>query len=270
MNDFSGQLVVVTGASRGLGRGCAAAFAARGAEVVLVSRGAAELEQAEAAIRADGGRAQAAPCDVTDPAAVERLFAALPRCDVLVNNAGGNQPLPFLEVPLETLDHLLNLNVRSMFVTAQAAARRMTRDSAPGGTTRADATPPAGGQAGGAAAARGVIIHMSSQMGHVGAPNRTVYCMTKWAIEGLTKAMAVELAPLGIRVNAVAPTYIETPLTRPFFDNAAFRADTLRRIPLGRIGTIEEVAAAVTFLASPAAGLITGASLLVDGGYTAQ
>lgn len=138
------------------------------------------------------------------------------------------------------------VNVRSMFVTAQAAARLMAR------------------------AHSGVIINMSSQMGHVGAARRTVYCMTKHAIEGLTKAMAVELAPLGIRVNSVAPTYIETPMTRPFFADAAFREDVLRRIPLGRTGTIEEVAAAVTFLASPAASLITGTSLLADGGYTAQ
>lgn len=247
MAEFDGKVVVVTGASRGLGLGCAQAFAARGAEVVMVSRGAEELEASAAGIRAAGGSARALPCDVTDPAAVAALFDALPRCDVLVNNAGGNRPMPFLDVPLETLDHLLDLNVRSMFVTAQAAVRAMVR----GGTG-------------------GAIVHMSSQMGHVGAPNRTVYCMTKWAIEGLTKAMAVELAPRGIRVNAVAPTYVETPMTRPFFENAAFREDTLRRIPLGRIGTIDEVAAAVVFLASPAAGLITGSSLLIDGGYTAQ
>lgn len=247
MSDFDGKLVVVTGASRGLGLGCAQAFAARGAEVLMVSRGADELEQAAAGIRAAGGEARALPCDVTDAAAVAALFEALPRCDVLVNNAGGNRPMPFVDVPLETLDHLLDLNVRSMYVTAQAATRAMLR-----------------------AGRGGAIVHMSSQMGHVGAPNRTVYCMTKWAIEGLTRAMAVELAPQKIRVNAVAPTYIETPLTRPFFADPAFREDTLRRIPLGRIGTIDEVAAAVLFLASPAASLVTGTSLLVDGGYTAQ
>jgi len=263
MRDFEGRTVVVTGASRGLGLGCAAAFAARGADVVMVSRGAGELEAAAASLRAAGGRAHAVPCDVTDPAAVAALFEALPRCDVLVNNAGGNRPMPFLDVPLETLDHLLDLNVRSMFVTAQAAARAMLRSAPPDAAPTADT-------AAGATRARGAIVHMSSQMGHVGAPNRTVYCMTKWAIEGLTRAMAVELAPQGIRVNAVAPTYIETPMTKPFFENAAFREDTLRRIPLGRIGTIDEVAAAVVFLASPAASLVTGTSLLIDGGYTAQ
>jgi NAD(P)-dependent dehydrogenase (short-subunit alcohol dehydrogenase family) len=253
MEDMNGKLVVITGGSRGLGRACAEAFAARGAELALLSRGAAELQQTAAELRARGTTVHALPCDVTDPAQVEAAFASLPRCDVLVNNAGGNRPQPFLEVPLDTLDQLLALNVRSMFVVAQAAARLMTRAGA-------DGSPAAGG----------VIIHMSSQMGHVGAPNRTVYCMTKHAIEGLTKAMAVELAPLGIRVVSVAPTYIETPMTKPFFENAAFRTDTLQRIPLGRIGRTEDVAAAVVFLASPAASLITGTSLVIDGGYTAQ
>ena len=139
------------------------------------------------------------------------------------------------------------LNIRAAFVVAQAAVRTMLR-----------------------AGSDGSIVHMSSQMGHVGASNRTVYCTSKHAIEGLTKAMAVELAPKGIRVNAVAPTYIETPLTKPFFENPEFRADTLRRIPQGRIGTPREVTDAVLFLASPEASLITGTSLLVDGGYTAQ
>jgi NAD(P)-dependent dehydrogenase (short-subunit alcohol dehydrogenase family) len=177
---------------------------------------------------------------------VHEIFRTLERCDVLINNAGTNHPQPFLDVDLKTLDELLALNVRSMFVTAQAAVRVMAR------------------------ARSGVIINMSSQMGHIGAPNRTVYCMTKHAIEGLTKAMAVELGPLGIRVNAVAPTFIETPMTQPFLADQTFRSEALKKIPLGRIGTIDEVVAAVTFLASPAASLITGTSLRVDGGYTAQ
>ncbi|MBK6596768.1 MAG: SDR family oxidoreductase [Proteobacteria bacterium] len=243
---FRGLTAVVTGAGRGLGLGCARALALEGAEVVLVSRTQPELDAAVAAIQQAGGQARAFACDVTDPVAVIKLFDGLTRCDVLINNAGGNTPQPFLDVDVATLDRLLTLNVRSMFLVAQAAARVMART---------------GG---------GAIVHMSSQMGHVGGPQRSVYCMTKHAIEGLTKAMAIDLAPLGIRVNAVAPTYIETPMTKPFLEDPAFRADTVQRIPLGRIGTIEEVVAATLFLAAHEASLITGTSLLVDGGYTAQ
>jgi NAD(P)-dependent dehydrogenase (short-subunit alcohol dehydrogenase family) len=241
---FAGKTVVVTGAGRGIGRVCAERFAAEGADVVLVARSADELHSLAASI---GPKARAIPCVVTDDAAVARLFDALPHCDVLFNNAGSNTPQPFVEVDLTTLDRLLTLNVRSAFVVAQAAARAMLR-----------------------AGRGGSIVNMSSQMGHVGAANRTVYCTSKHAIEGLTKAMAVELGPQRIRVNAVAPTYIETPLTAPFFADPQFKADTLRRIPLARIGTVDEVAAAVAFLASDEASLVTGTSLLVDGGYTAQ
>jgi NAD(P)-dependent dehydrogenase (short-subunit alcohol dehydrogenase family) len=240
------RIAVVTGAGRGLGRGCALALAAHGAEVVVVARNLQEIRSVADEICSAGGVARAVSCDVTRDADIRGLFASLDRCDILINNAGANRPQPFLEVEIETLDEIFALNVRAMFVAAQAAARLMSR------------------------ARSGVIINMSSQMGHIGAVNRTVYCMAKHAIEGLTKAMAVELGPLGIRVNAVAPTYVETPMTRPYFEDEAFRQDVLRRIPLGRIGTIQEVVAAVVFLASPAASLITGTSLLVDGGYTAQ
>lgn len=238
--------VVITGASRGIGRGCALAFAEQGADVVLVARQQQQLEQVAAEVAGSGGGATPMACDVTDVTAVQALFSGLERCDVLINNAGMNRPQPFLEADVATLDEMLALNVRAMFICAQAAARRMAQRRS------------------------GVIINMSSQMGHVGAANRSVYCSTKHACEGLTKAMAVELAPLGIRVNAVAPTYVETPLTRPYFEDESFRNDVLRRIPLARMGTVQEVAAAVMFLASPAAALITGASLAVDGGYTAQ
>ncbi len=244
--DFSGQLVVITGASRGLGEGCARAFAAAGAEVVLVGRSVQPLEALREQIAAAGGKARVLVCDVTDAQRVRETIGALERCDVLVNNAGANKPQPFLEVDLPTLDELLALNVRSMFVVAQSAARLMV------------------------AAGRGAIVNMSSQMGHVGGPNRTVYCAAKHAIEGLTKAMAVELAPRGVRVNAVAPTYILTPMTEPYFENERFRQEVIARIPAGRIGEVAEVVNAVLFLSSPHASLITGTSLRVDGGYTAQ
>lgn len=240
------RTVVITGASRGLGRGCALAFAAQGAQVVLLARNPVHLSELTREIASNGGHAHPRVCDMTRAAEVQEIFRGLKRCDVLINNAGTNHPQPFVDVDLSTLDELLALNVRSMFVAAQAAARLMVP------------------------AKSGVIINMSSQMGHIGAASRTVYCMTKHAIEGLTKAMAVELGPCGIRVNAVAPTFIETPMTRPFLADQAFRGEVLKKIPLGRIGTIDEVVAAVTFLASPAASLVTGTSLLVDGGYTAQ
>jgi NAD(P)-dependent dehydrogenase (short-subunit alcohol dehydrogenase family) len=243
---LDGKTALVTGAGRGIGRAAALALTAAGADLVLVSRTPRELAEVAAEIADNGGRARAMPVDVTDTAAVREAIAGLDALDILINNAGINRPQPFLEVDEETLDRLLGLNVRAAFLVAQAAARRM------------------------AAAKGGVIVNVSSQMGHVGSErDRTVYVMTKHAIEGLTKAMAAELAAKGVRVVAIAPTFIATPLTEPFFRDAEFRKWVVDRIPLGRIGTVEEVAAAIVFLASPAAALVTGSSLLVDGGWTA-
>ncbi|MEM9316258.1 MAG: SDR family oxidoreductase, partial [Pseudomonadota bacterium] len=171
---------------------------------------------------------------------------ALDRLDILVNNVGTNRPQPFLDVDEASLDLLLNLNVRAAFITAQAAARIMVRQGS------------------------GAIIHMSSQMGHIGAARRSVYCMTKHAIEGLNKAMAVELAPTGVRVNAIAPTFIETPMTEPMLADPDFQSEVLGKIPMHRVGQVAEVANAVLFLASDAASLVTGDSLKTDGGWTAQ
>lgn len=190
---------------------------------------------------------QSAVCDVTDSRQVEEAVDFLEQVDILVNNAGTNVPEPFLEVSEDNLDRMLAVNVKGVFLVAQAAARCMV-ERGEGGS----------------------IINISSQMGHVGAPRRTVYCATKHAVEGLTKAMAVELAPHKVRVNSVAPTFVETPMTKPLLEDETLREDTLSRIPLGRLGRVEDVTGAVLFLASPAAGLITGASLLVDGGWTAQ
>ena len=243
---LDGKRALVTGAGRGIGRAAALALAAAGAELVLVSRTASELDKVVGEIASGGGTARSLPIDVTRSDAVRGAFAEFDRLDILVNNAGINRPQPFLEVDEATLDSLLALNVRAAFVVAQAAARLMVANGS------------------------GVIINMSSQMGHVGSErDRTVYVMTKHALEGLTKAMAVELAPKGVRTVSIAPTFVETPLSKPFLDDPETRKWILDRIPLGRAGTVEEVAQAVVFLASPAASLVTGSSLLVDGGWTA-
>jgi NAD(P)-dependent dehydrogenase (short-subunit alcohol dehydrogenase family) len=243
---LDGKRALVTGAGRGIGRAVALALAAAGAELVLVSRTASELDEVVDEIASGGGNARSLPFNVTQSDAVRDAFAGLERIDILVNNAGLNRPQPFLEVDEPTLDLMLGLNVRAAFVVAQTAARLMV------------------------ARGSGVIINMSSQMGHVGSErDRTVYVMTKHALEGLTKAMAVELAPKGVRVVSIAPTFVETPLSKPFLDDPDTRKWILGRIPLGRVGTVEEVALAVVFLASPAAALVTGSSLLVDGGWTA-
>jgi NAD(P)-dependent dehydrogenase (short-subunit alcohol dehydrogenase family) len=243
---LDGRLALVTGAGRGIGRAVALALANAGAEIVLNSRSPDQLGEVAAEIAAAGGAARLLPFDVTDRAAARVAIAGLGRLDVLVNNAGVNRPQPFLEVDDATLDRLVALNVTAAFTIAQAAARLMV---------------PAGA---------GVIINMSSQMGHVGSErNRTAYVMTKHALEGLTKSMAVELAPQGVRVVSIAPTFVATPLTQPFLDDPDTRKWIIDRIPLGRVGSVEEVANAVVFLASPAAALVTGSSLLVDGGWTA-
>jgi NAD(P)-dependent dehydrogenase (short-subunit alcohol dehydrogenase family) len=243
---LDGRVALVTGASRGIGRACARALAEAGADLVVMSRSRSDLEHLAAEVRALGRRALPLVCDVTDSVRVREHIAALPRLDVLVVSAGTNIPEPLLEVSDEHLDAMLDLNVRATFVAVQAAALSMV-------------------EAGG-----GSIVLLSSQMGHVGAPRRSVYCTTKHAVEGLTKAAAVELAPRGVRVNAVAPTFVDTPMTAPFLADRDFRAEVERRIPLGRVGRVEDVTGAVVYLASQAAALVTGTSLLVDGGWTAQ
>lgn len=249
--NLEGKAAVVTGAGRGLGADIAKALAGAGAHVYLVSRGIESLRARCAEIRREGGRCEAIVCDVLNDGDLRRSFDALPAIDILINNAGTNMPAAIAQVATEQLDAMLALNVRATFLTTQAAVQRMRNPEHH-------------------AARGGVVINISSQMGHVGAAGRTVYCMTKHAIEGLTKAAAVELAAEGIRVNSIAPTFVDTPMTRPFFSNETFRQWVFERLPAGRLLESSEVAAAVLYLASPAAAMITGTSLRIDGGWTAQ
>jgi NAD(P)-dependent dehydrogenase (short-subunit alcohol dehydrogenase family) len=235
---------VVTGGSRGIGAAIAHAFAAAGAgRITLLARTREALESVAAPIRGRGAATQVLPCDVTDVAALDAAFAEIGPLDVLVCAAGANVPQPLAQVDLQLADRLWALNVRSALQAAQRAVERMPRSG-------------------------GAIVLVSSQMGHVGAPKRSVYCATKHALEGLTKALAVELAPRRVRVVSIAPTFVETDMTKPFLADPGFREQVLESIPLGRLATAEEVAQAAVFAAG--AGSLTGCSIRVDGGWTAR
>lgn len=242
--DLTGQRALVTGAGRGIGLGCAVALASAGAEVTLAARSLGEIEAAAEAI---GPKARALQLDVSDLAATQAKIAAAGPFNILVNNAGTNRPKPAWEVSEADYDAVLDLNLKAAFFVAQAVAKGLMEAGEPGS-----------------------IIHMSSQMGQVGGPNRSLYCASKWGIEGLNKALALDLAPHGIRSNTIAPTFIETPMTRPFFEDKAFLEAVLNKIKLGRLGKIEDLMGAVVFLASPASALMTGTTLTVDGGWTAE
>ena len=244
---LDGRRALITGAGRGIGLTAASALADAGAHVTLAARTTREIEDAAAAIRARGQKADALTLDVTDVAAVRKALAAREPYQVLVNNAGTNRPKMLPDVTVEDFDVIMGLNVRAAFFMAQIVALRLIEAKLPGS-----------------------IINISSQMGHVGAARRTVYCTSKHAMEGFTKAMAVELAPHNIRVNSLGPTFLETPMTRPFFENKAFRDEVLSKIKLGRLGQLEELTGAIVFLASDASSLMTGAALVLDGGWTAE
>jgi NAD(P)-dependent dehydrogenase (short-subunit alcohol dehydrogenase family) len=244
---LDGRRALVTGAGRGIGSAVAAALAQAGAHVTLCARTASEIEDGASALRTAGLAADALTLDVTDVAGFAKAIDAAEPYQIFVNNAGTNKPNPFTSVSVADFDLVMGLNVRAAYFAAQAVARRMIAGGTPGS-----------------------IINMSSQMGHVGSAGRSLYCASKWAMEGFSKAMAIELAPHGIRVNTLGPTFIETPMTKPFFENAAFKESVLAKIKLGRLGTVEDLMGAVVFLASDASALMTGSALIVDGGWTAD
>ena len=244
---LDGKRALVTGAGRGIGLAMAAALAQAGAEVVLIARTTSQVEQVANEINHAGGNAKAYGLDVSDINAIKAFFADQPAFHIVINNAGTNRPKAITEVSEDDYDAVLDLNVKSAFFTTQAASQRMIAEGI-----------------------KGSFIHIGSQMGHVGGPNRSLYCASKWAIEGMNKAVALDLAKYGIRSNTICPTFIETPMTKPFFEDKAFLDSVLSKIKLGRLGTVEDLMGAVVFLASDASSLMTGTSMILDGGWTAE
>ena len=240
---LTGKLALVTGAGKGIGRACAVALVNAGAQVIAVARTEQDLIHLQGEL---GKQIIAWPMDATSEQFLDKL-AKQTDIDILVNNVGGNKPERFVDILPETYDHIVDMNFGSVFRASQVVVNNMLTNSI-----------------------EGAVINISSQMGHVGSPNRTLYCATKHAVEGLTKALAVELAPAGIRVNSVAPTFVDTALTRPMFESPVFRQFVMSKLPMGQLADPEDVANAVVYLASDLAKMTTGTSLVVDGGWTAQ
>ena len=244
---LDGKRALVTGGSSGIGLGGVMALAEAGAHVVIAARRLDKVEAVAREVRDAGFSAEGISLDVGALDKVEETLSQLEPFDILFNNAGTNEPKPYLEVDQENFDRITDLDLKSAFFVAQFVAKGMVK-----------------------AGIRGSIIHTSSQMGHVGGIDRAVYCGAKWGIEGVTRASAIELAPYGIRVNTIAPTFIRTPMTQSTFDNPERVKWLEEKIKLGRVGEIEDIMGAVLFLASDASALVTGTSLLIDGGWTAD
>jgi len=245
--DLSDQTILVTGAGRGLGRSAALMLAESGADIVAISRTLSELETLKTEVEAAGRACQIASLDVTDRAAVRTFIDGLDALHGVINNAGWNNPQHALDVEDESFDRIMDINLRAAFTVAQAVAKKFVALEVPGS-----------------------IVNMSSQMGHVGGPLRSAYCMSKFGLEGMTKAMAIDLAEHGIRVNTVAPTFVATPLAGPFLENPEFRSFVLGSIPMGKLATEDQIAGACVYLCAPVSAMTTGTSIIVDGGWTAK
>ena len=249
--NLKNKTALITGAGKGLGKACAIALAEAGAKVIILSRTKSDLDKVSKIIKKTKGSSKSFVCDVTKPNEFNKILKKITRLDILVNNAGNNRPEHFTKVKQENMNYLTNLNMKAAFNIAQLCSQKMVK---------AKNRKKIGGS----------IIHMSSQLGKVGCEGRNVYNMNKFGIEGLARGMAVELAEYGIRVNTVCPTFVETPMVKKFFKNKKFKNQVLKNIPLGRVAKESDVATAVAFLAADSSEMITGTSLVVDGGWTAQ
>jgi NAD(P)-dependent dehydrogenase (short-subunit alcohol dehydrogenase family) len=245
------RTALVTGAGKGLGKACAIALAEAGAKVIIISRTLSDLTKVEKIIKKTKGSCLKFECDITDLNKFKNILKKIKRLDILVNNAGTNRPEHFTKVKKKNMEYLVELNMKAAFNVAQLCTKKMVELK-------------------NRKKAGGSIINMSSQLGRVGAPIRSVYNMTKFGVEGLTRGMALELGKYNIRVNSVCPTFVETPMVKAFFKDKKFKQQMLDNIPLGRAAQENDVSTAVAFLAADSSNSITGTSLMVDGGWTAK
>ena len=249
--NLKNKTAVVTGAGKGLGRACAIALAEAGANLIIISRTKKDLDEVSKKVKKLKVKCKSYVCDVTNYNEIKEIINKQVKIDILINNAGNNIPEHFTKVKTKNMEYLVKINTVSTFNLAQLCALKMIKNK-------------------NRKKIGGAIVNMSSQMGHVGGPIRSVYNMNKWGLEGLTKGMSLDLAKYNIRVNTVCPTFVITPMTKKFLKNKKFKRETLNNIPLGRFAELSEIASSVVFLASDAASMITGTSLLVDGGWTAK
>ena len=249
--NLKNKTAIVTGAGKGLGRACAIALAEAGANLVIISRTQKDLNEVSKKIKKLRVKCKSYVCDITNYNEIKEIINKQPKIDILINNAGNNIPEHFTKVKTKNMEYLVKINTVATFNLAQLCALKMIKSK-------------------NRKKIGGAIVNMSSQMGHVGGPIRSVYNMNKWGLEGLTKGMSLDLAKYNIRVNTVCPTFVVTPMTKKFLKNKKCKRETLNNIPLGRFAELSEVASAVVFLSSDAASMITGTSLLVDGGWTAK